>query len=174
MAQDCVFRSNSAYYAKIIQQICAICDERNVINNARSKVRYRMHYYNVAANNTRFYQTALASAPLDASFVKKKWIKMGYLKLEARALKEKKKYDKLKAKTHKFTMRTHKKLLKLLSIANARLWTDNGYVMAVRIVDCANTQNVCVGHTTRWLEKRDIKNIADQYKLDVALENMIK
>lgn len=157
--------------SSVVEEICFICNERNNINSARSKARYRMHYY----YNAAYYVEEHAE---NEKKCRPKWIKMGSLKLREKALEETKKYVDAKIRTSKFTKRTHKKLMKLLTSQEARslgikLHYDNGYVHSIRVTQ---ENGACQGQWAsnyRWLSREEIKNKAQSYLTNKALEKML-
>lgn len=174
----------------LVYELCSLAVKRNEINTRRHRARYRKNYYEKAIrvveahqgsnaklrhlekhNHNGARQAAIDAVLSDMKYIvkenpnPKKWLDMGLHKLRSLVLKAKGEYAIAKHETMEFTILHRERVKYLVAELNCMLSYDNGSIKAIAFKGKG---------TGAVLYCQDIKERAEQYELNQAIEMMVE
>ena len=150
-----------------IQEICYYANERNKLNLARHRARYKRSYWMKALACLRDWERSrLLGEPFSRS-KPVKWLKMGPLRIRSNILKYTAEVANLKHKIMEHTLSSTKRVRRVLNDIDGMVYYNNGAIDSI-----ITNYNSPTG--TRRIRGTDIIKYAREYELHKNIEEMLE
>jgi hypothetical protein len=180
MMQDSNFYSEKEQ--KLFEELCILCNEKNKINNLRSKARYKIDYWNKALNTLYAHNETYLKKKLknkrdekfilsrfkkikDENSLPKAWKILGISGVRLNILKYKAQYAQCKHETAFFTLKNSKRIKEISKDLGLLIEYDNGYINLV--LRQKNNSNRLL------ITKHQIKLCAEEHEFTKFLEKEV-